>query len=219
MPLRGQEVQRMKVGTLRTHSGILLLLFLSCGYFLTICPSAFEMQRSHALKKRKRKISALPSCIDWDTHASYIWMFVEGEREKRKSRVTKVPLCVDSFVQLPSFSRLNLLTGTSIYNVALSHPISWPMWKIHSFIIHFTSWKLLFHTVFVCQGSYSWHSTQAQLKSQFEAFWKFSFKNTTTFKQIRSIKKKHKKVKNQHIKVEVLCLMSLSSSRRRRGSD
>lgn len=138
MPFRGQEVQRMKVGTLRTHSEILLLLFLSCGYFLTICPSAFEMQKSHALKKGKEK-SHHCHLASTETHMPHL--NVRWEREKRKSRVTKVPLCVDFFVQLPSFPCLNLLTGTSIYNVALSHPISWPVWKIHSFIIHFTSWQ------------------------------------------------------------------------------
>lgn len=178
MPLRGQEVQRMKVGT---HSEILLLLFLSCGYFLTICPSAFEMQRSHALKKRKRKISALPSCINWDTHASYIWMFFT--REKKENH--ELQKCHFAWIFLCSF--LHFLVSTFWLGQA-SIMLLWVIPSVDqcgksahlSFILPADSTPQLktplSHCLCECQGSYSWHSTQAQLKSQFEAFWKFSFK-------------------------------------------
>lgn len=208
MPMRGQEVQRMKVGTLRTHSGILLLLFLSCGYFLTICPSAFEMQRSHALKKRKRKISALPSCINWDTRL--IHLNVRWEREKKENR--ELQKCHFAWISLCSF--LHFLVSTFWLGRA-SIMLLWVIPSVDqcrksthlSFILPADSTPQLktplSRCLCECQGSYSWHSTQAQLKSQFEAFWKFPFNKTTTFKQIRSKKIKHKKVKNQHIKVDV----------------
>lgn len=122
MLLRGQEVQRMKVGTLRTHSEILLLLFLSCGYFLTICPSAFEMQKSHALKKGKEK-SHHCHLASTETHMPHSSECSLRERKKKIASYKSATLR-GFFVQLPSFSCLNLLTGTSIYNVALSHPIS-----------------------------------------------------------------------------------------------
>lgn len=138
--------------------------------FLWIFPNhlsfCFWDAEKPCIKKRKRKISSLPSCINWDTHASFIWMFVE--REKKENR--ELQKCHFAWIFCAADSTPQLKT-----------PLS--------------------HCLCECQGSYSFPLIKQQRSNKLE------------------VKKKHKKVKNQHIKVEVLCLMSLSSSRRRRGSD
>lgn len=166
--------------------------------FLWIFPNhlsfCFWDAEKPCIKKRKRKISSLPSCINWDTHASYIWMF--DTREKKEN--SELQKCHFVWISLCSF--LHFLVSTFWLGQA-SIMLLWVIPSVDqcgksthlSFILPADSTPQLktplSHCLCECQGSYSWHSTQAQLKSQFVAFWKFSFKKTT-FKQIRSIKKK-----------------------------
>lgn len=139
MALRGQEAQRMKVGTIRTQWDPLAVV-----PFLWIFPNhlsfCFWDAEKSCIKKKGKERSQHCHLASTETHMLHI---SECSLRERKKKITsyKSATLRGFFVQLPSFSCLDLLTGVSIYNVALSHPISWPVWKIHSFIIHFTSWQ------------------------------------------------------------------------------